>query len=171
MAVAEIFFLLKGTISLIPGITKVIGNIRKSGKEPTLNRIVDSLAEDTIEASDELIKKINEIKRILKDNDFDLKLRIGERQESLSSMTLIKNYSLSRATKKLRAIQDNLTSSIEEIGRILMCTGSFKDMAEFDEFVRNMTRDLNGIEEKSIDEIFVAYTEILLDLKEKLKRK
>lgn len=170
MAVAEIFILLKGTISLIPGITKVIGNIRKSGKEPTLNRIVDSLAEDTIEASDELIKRINEIKRILKDNDFDLKLRIGERQESLSSMTLIKNYSLSRATKKLRAIQDNLTSSIEEIGRILMCTGSFKDMAEFDEFVRNMTRDLNGIEEKSIDEIFEAYTEILLDLKKRLER-
>lgn len=170
MGIAEIFIILKGSISLVPGIISVIEKIKNSGEDPDLINIIDTFKNDTIKSSEGIRTKINEIRRILSDNKFDLTKRIGERQEAFSRLNLLKNFALSSATKKLRQIQDNLTASIDEIGRILMCKGQFNNMDEFDQFVRMLTRDLNGIEEKSIKDVFDAYEKILSELEGKLRR-
>lgn len=170
MGIAEIFIILKGSISLVPGIFSVIEKIKNSGNEPDLINLIDTFKNDTIQSSEGIRIKMNEIRRILSDNNFDLTKRIGEHQEAYSRLNLLKNFTLSRATKKLREIQDNLTASVEEIGRVLMCKGQFNDMDEFDQFVRMLTRDLNSIEEKPIKDVFDAYEKILSELEGKLRR-
>jgi hypothetical protein len=156
-------------MTLIPPTIDVVQKLKKTTKSPTLTRVVDTFANDTIEATDKLQSAIDEIESILKNSDFDLKKRLDQNQETLKIWNLEKNFFLSRATKKVQAIQKNLRSSVEDVGRILMCQGKFESMEDFDVFVRGITKDLNSIEEKPIQDILDTYRRWLEDYKERLR--
>jgi hypothetical protein len=70
---------------------------------------------------------------------------------------LEKSYFLNRVVKKICAIQSNLRSSVEDVGRILMGRGKFESMEEFDVFVRTVTRELNSFGDRPIREILDTY--------------
>lgn len=60
-------------MTLIPPTIDVVQKLKKTTKSPTLTRVVDTFANDTIEATDKLQSAIDEIESILKNSDFDLK--------------------------------------------------------------------------------------------------
>ncbi len=169
MAIAETFAALKGSMSLIPPTIDVIKKLKKTVKSPTLTRVVDTFANDTIESTDKLQTSIDEIEGVLKSEGFDLGKRLDQNQETLRLWNLEKQYFLNRSTKKIKAIQKNLRTSVEDVGRILMCQGKFESMEDYDMFVRGVTKDLNGIEDRPIKEILDTYRKWLEDYKEKLR--
>ena len=62
MPISEIFAILKGSISLIPPTIKVVEKLREKDESPTLTRVVDTFANDTIEAVDKLQISIDDMR-------------------------------------------------------------------------------------------------------------
>ena len=169
MPIAEAFAVLEGSIALIPPTIDVVKKLKKTNKSPSLTRVVDTFSNDTIEASVSLQISIDEIENILRDLDFDLTKRINENHEALRFWDLEKSYFLNRVVKKIRAIQSNLRSSVEDVGRILMCRGKFESMEGFDFFVRAVSRELNSIEDRPIRDILDTYRRWLEEFKTQLR--
>ena len=170
MALIEILAALKGSIALVPPTIKVIEKLKKKEKSPTFTRVVDSFANDTMEATVKLQTTIDEVESTLNKLDFDLSKRIDENQDILKIWNLEKQYYLNRETHKIRAIQKNLRSSINDIGRILMCQGEFENMEDYDEFVNSVNKDINGIEQRPINEILSTYRNWLQEFMNRLRK-
>ncbi|OQP67851.1 hypothetical protein [Niastella populi] len=152
---------LKEVLEFIPTVINVIKNIKKTESSSTLTKVVDTLACDTQDAAVNLQKSIDEIEYILKDSKFDLSKTLYENEDALKFWDLTKNYYLNRATKKIRGIREDLRSSVEDVGRILLCQGKFESMEKFNDFVRIITRDLDTIDDKPIGYILSIYRQKL----------
>lgn len=168
MAVFEIFSILNGGISLVPAVADVVNKLNETSP-PTLKRVIDTVANDTSDAVEKLQISIDRIESMLHGMDIDMSKKMSEPQKALSDWDLINNFYLNRAKNKISKIQKELRSSIEEVGRILMCRGEFKSMEDFDNLVRKATNELNKIEEKSIYEVLAYYRELLLEYQSRLR--
>lgn len=167
MAAAETFALIKGSLSLIPPTIKIVKELQEDDKDPSMTCLVNTFAEDTLDAVKDLHKSIDQMERSIIAVGFDPKKTVRENDKA-AGWNLEKNFVISSASRKIGKIQDNLRSSVSDVGKVLMCKGKFEKLKDFEDFVASVNRDLDGIGDRPIGEILGIYRQWLTKYQKEL---
>ena len=151
----------KAGISLIPGIVDVVKKVRSTNPEPSLQRVIDQLITDTREQC----KRLSDETRLLQVSLTDLSggkdKKLSELYEDVGLLNFPRKNSIKKHKEALRNIHNALSSSVDDIVSVLICTGKAKDLKQASEITQAVRKDLDGLisssEEKTVGQILDVY--------------
>ncbi|MDB5811939.1 MAG: hypothetical protein JWN94_4061 [Betaproteobacteria bacterium] len=147
----------KAGISFIPGIVEVVKKLRKSGPEPTIQRVIDQLITDTREECKKLSDETRALERSLKEMGVKPDKTLSEVYRDLNFLNFPAKFSLNRHKKNLQVIEAKLSSSVDDLVSVLICAGKVSDLESAAEISQAVRKDLDGLTDKPIGELLEIY--------------